>query len=146
MPGLSAVGNPSKSHVAETVASELLIHHDSKGRTETVEVVRLDDKLTLPQLDVVKIDVESSEYEMLLGAEKTISQHQPLIYVEDSEADRLPAGTPTRVMRLLSERHGYACLDMAKEVQLTSLLCTPRGRLGEVEAVLQNTVLMGGGR
>ena len=58
------------------------MHHDSLGRMESVSVLRLDDALQLRRLDVLKIDVESGEYDMLLGAERTIRRHQPLIYVE----------------------------------------------------------------
>lgn len=139
-PGFNAVGNPSKSFVVDQVASELLVHHDGSGRTETVEVVTLDDKLSLQRLDVIKIDVESSEYEMLLGAERTIRQHQPVIYVEDSEAEMFTMRSPTRVIRLLSETHAYDCLNLAQSgmVDMTSLLCAPRARLREVQArVLQ---------
>eukprot|EP00439_Symbiodinium_sp_Y106_P067474 s1051_g11.t1 len=131
MPGLGAVGNPSKSFVVDEIASELLVHHDSLGRSETVSVVRLDDKLKLDRLDVMKIDVESGEYDMLLGAGATIRAHQPLIYVEDSESDKPP---PTRVMRLLSDLHSYWCAD-PKEFGLqlmTSTLCVPQRMVGEI--------------
>lgn len=133
-PGLNAVGNPSKSFVVDQIASELLVHHDGQGRTEIVEVVRLDDKLSLSRLDVIKIDVESGEVEMLLGASKTIDQHKPVIYVEDSEADLAALREPTRVMRLLDERHGYTCLNLAEMGlnTMTSLFCAPRERLPEV--------------
>lgn len=129
-PGLNAVGNPSKSFVVDEVASEMLVHHDGQGRTETIEVTRLDDKLDLPRLDIIKIDVESAEYEMLLGAGKTISRHRPLIYVEDSEAELESMRQPTRVMRLLSERHGYECLNLVQSglTSMTSLLCVPSER------------------
>lgn len=141
-PGLNAVGNPSKSFVVEKVASELLVHHDGQGRTEGIDVVRLDDKLTLPRLDVIKIDVESGEFEMLLGAEKTIARHRPVIYVEDSEAgDLMTPSRPTRVTKLLSERHAYECLNLAQSglVSMTSLLCVPQTRLKEVNAQLVRT-------
>lgn len=131
MPGLGAVGNPSKSFVVDEIASELLVHHDSRGRSETVSVVRLDDKLKLDRLDVMKIDVESGEYDMLLGAAATIRAHQPLIYVEDSESDKPP---PTRVMRLLADMHSYWCAD-PKEFGLqlmTSTLCVPQRMVGEI--------------
>jgi len=134
-PGLDAVGNPSKSYVVDQVASELLVHHDGQGRTETVEMVRLDDKLTLQRLDAIKIDVESCELAMLQGAVQTIRQHQPSIYVEDSEADPGTAREPTRVMRLLRDQHDYECIDLAGMglVTMTSLLCVPRTRVSETQ-------------
>ncbi|CAK9094759.1 Methyltransferase sdnD (Sordarin/hypoxysordarin biosynthesis cluster protein D) [Durusdinium trenchii] len=131
MPGLAAVGNPSKSFVVDAVKSELLVHHDSLGRMETVSVVRLDDLLELERLDVMKIDVESGEYDMLLGAEQTIRRHQPVIYVEDSEADGHTSETP--VVRLL-RTFGYSCTD-PKDLDLvlmTSTLCFPERRKREV--------------
>uniref|UniRef100_A0A7S2QFA6 Methyltransferase FkbM domain-containing protein n=1 Tax=Zooxanthella nutricula TaxID=1333877 RepID=A0A7S2QFA6_9DINO len=138
-PGLNAVGNPSKSFVVDQVASELLVHHDGQGRTEVVEVVRLDDKLDLTRLDAIKIDVESAEYEMLVGAERTIAAHAPLIYVEDSEADLARLLEPTRVMRLLQERHNYECLNLVQAglTAMTSLLCVPSPRVREVQARLR---------
>eukprot|EP00931_Biecheleriopsis_adriatica_P108768 TRINITY_DN83063_c0_g1_i1.p1 TRINITY_DN83063_c0_g1~~TRINITY_DN83063_c0_g1_i1.p1 ORF type:complete len:453 (+),score=61.84 TRINITY_DN83063_c0_g1_i1:25-1383(+) len=134
MPGLGAVGNPSKSYVVDQIASELLVHHDSRGRTEIVEVARLDDKLDLKRLDVIKIDVESGEYDMLLGAEQTIRRHQPVIYVEDSEAESV-AGGPTRVVRLLSQQHQYKCSDPAEYGlhSMTSTLCVPQRLVQEVD-------------
>lgn len=135
-PGLNAVGNPSKSYVVEQIASELLVHHDGDGRTEIVEVVALDERLHLSRLDIIKIDVESSEYEMLQGSERTIRQHQPVIYVEDSEADMMNLHSPTKVMRLLSERHAYECVNLAQSglVSMTSLLCAPQAVVQEVLA------------
>ncbi|CAJ1385444.1 unnamed protein product [Effrenium voratum] len=138
MPGLAAVGNPSKSFVVDSVASELLIHHDSGGRMETVEVVRLDEKLDLERLDVMKIDVESGEYDMLLGAEQTIRRHQPLIYVEDSEAEG-SQGSPTRVVELLGQ-HSYTCYDPREFglALMTSTLCVPPRLNEEVRARIRN--------
>lgn len=134
MPTMNAVANPSKSFVVDQVASEILVHYDGQGRTETVEVVRLDDRLDLRRLDVLKIDVESGEYDLLLGAAETIARHQPVIYVEDSEADMMTMREPTRVIRLLAERHTYGCLNLAQSGMdsSTSLLCVPRARLPEV--------------
>lgn len=139
MPGLNAVSNPSKSFVVDSVASEMMVHHDGRGRTEEVEVVRLDDKLNLPRLDVIKIDVESMEYEMLLGAHETISKHGPVIYLEDSEADMMMMSKPTRCMRLLFERHNYECLNLAQSglLDMSSLLCVPSQRMGEVRRRLR---------
>mmetsp|Transcript_77384 Transcript_77384/g.170968 ORF Transcript_77384/g.170968 Transcript_77384/m.170968 type:complete len:434 (+) Transcript_77384:51-1352(+) len=133
MPGLAAVGNPSKSYVVDAVKSELLVHHDSQGRMETVSMVRLDDVLRLERLDVIKIDVESGEYEMLLGAEHTIRKFQPVIYVEDSEADTLGA-TKTPTAQWLKKAQGYSCHDPRDFdlVLMTSTLCVPQSLQQEV--------------
>lgn len=140
MPGLNAVSNPSKSFVVDSVASEMMVHHDGHGRTEEVEVVRLDDKLRLPRLDVLKIDVESMEYELLLGAHETIATHGPVIYLEDSEADMATMTTMTRSMQLLSDHHNYACLNLAQSGlhDMSSLLCAPSSRMDEVRRRLRH--------
>jgi len=126
MPGLNAIGNPSKMHVADHVASEMHIHYEPH-RWETVEVVPLDD-LALTRLHLLKIDVESMELEVLRGAEQTLRRHRPVIYVEDSQADG--PTRPTVVQRLLTDVHGYECRDLASEgvPGMTSLLCAPGER------------------
>lgn len=55
-----------------------------KGITYNVEIKRLDDIDNFLQIPVsaIKLDVENSEYEVLLGAEKLISKNRPLIYCE----------------------------------------------------------------
>jgi len=133
-PGLNALGNPSKMYVADEVASELHIHYD-RELEEDVEVVRLDD-VPLRGLDLVKIDVESMELDLLQGAERTLAAFRPVIYVEDSEAEDLEnLRAPTKVMRLLSERHAYVCINLAQSglPQMTSLLCAPGERIRAVD-------------
>jgi FkbM family methyltransferase len=55
-----------------------------KGITNIVEIKRLDDLYGFLQISVsaIKLDVENSEYEVLLGAEKVIGKNKPLIYCE----------------------------------------------------------------
>jgi len=52
-------------------------------RRETVEVKTLDD-YQLENVSCIKIDVEENEYNVLLGAEKTISKWMPLIVFEQN--------------------------------------------------------------
>merc|ERR1711874_258866 len=108
--------------VADQVASQMHIHYDKTHR-ETVEVMALDE-LALSRLDLIKIDVESMEFEMLKGAEQTLRRHRPIIYVEDSEAEG-PPGHQTRVVKLLTQEHKYECNDLASSglPGMTSLLC-----------------------
>ena len=44
--------------------------------------------------DFIKIDAESSEYDILLGMEKTVNQFQPMISIEvgDMRVKGVPAG------------------------------------------------------
>merc|ERR1712224_355952 len=88
-PGLNGVGNPSKMYIAENVASDMHVHYDEMLE-ESIEVMRLDD-LPLSRLDMVKIDVESMEMDLLLGAEASIQRFRPILYVEDAEAEDMEA-------------------------------------------------------
>ncbi len=49
---------------------------------ETVTIDAYVERNALSRVDVVKIDVESAEYDVLLGGEKTISRDRPLIFCE----------------------------------------------------------------
>lgn len=40
------------------------------------------DEYSFPRVDLIKIDVEGSEPQVLLGAEKTIQTHRPILYIE----------------------------------------------------------------
>jgi FkbM family methyltransferase len=133
MPGLNAIGNPSKMYVADSVASEMHITYDMHHQ-ETVEVIRLDD-LALPRLDLLKIDVESMEYELLLGAAETIRRCRPVMYVEDSEGELESMSQPTRVMRHLAEKHSYTCINLAQSglPDMTSLLCAGSEQIQDVK-------------
>ncbi len=41
------------------------------------------DNLTLPRLDLLKVDAEGMETDVLLGAWRLIERHRPILYVED---------------------------------------------------------------
>jgi len=49
---------------------------------EDVPLIRLDD-LELPQCNFIKVDIEGMEVDFLLGAEKTIRTHRPILFVEN---------------------------------------------------------------
>ncbi|MFZ2878999.1 MAG: FkbM family methyltransferase [Phototrophicaceae bacterium] len=53
---------------------------------DEVEVITLDSLGLWP--DFVKIDVEGLEYRVLLGAEKTIRQNQPIVMLEENGLNR----------------------------------------------------------
>lgn len=57
---------------------------------ETVPMVVLD-KLEIPALHFLKIDVEGMEQQVLAGAQQTIARLQPVIYVENDRRERSPA-------------------------------------------------------
>ena len=60
------------------------------GPGEKVTVVQLDG-MDLPPPRLLKIDVEGMEAEVLEGARQLISQHWPILYVENDRREKSPA-------------------------------------------------------
>jgi len=56
---------------------------------ETVQIMALD-QLGLPTVSLIKIDVEGMELAVLKGAAQTISQHKPVLYVENDRREKSP--------------------------------------------------------
>ena len=56
------------------------IIQESSGEGSSIKIVALDDVLD-EKIDYLKADIESYEYKMLLGAEKTIKKYKPCIAV-----------------------------------------------------------------
>lgn len=73
----------------------------ASGGGETIRITRLDD-LGLPAPTVMKIDVEGSEHDTLLGAEATLASARPFIVMESATSD---PGTRPALARL--EAHRY---------------------------------------
>lgn len=71
------------------------------GEDGDMDIKRLDD-FRFDQIDFIKIDVEKSEYDLLLGAEKTLMEHSPVIFIE------IFCEKYDQVNRLLN-RYGYRC-------------------------------------
>lgn len=67
-----------------------------------VTVIMIDDIVGAMHVDFIKIDVEGSEREALLGARQTIERCRPVLYVECDRPDKAPA-----LMALLHE-YGYS--------------------------------------
>lgn len=59
---------------------------DDGNTGETVEVIPLD-ALALDACELIKIDVEGMECEVIAGAERTIGQHRPYLYVENDREE-----------------------------------------------------------
>jgi FkbM family methyltransferase len=57
-----------------------------RSRGEEVAILRIDD-LDLDRIDLVKIDVEGMEEEVVAGAENSIRQHRPVLYVENDREE-----------------------------------------------------------
>jgi hypothetical protein len=89
---------PARSTIDETIARKL----EQSGyslRHAPVLCWRLDDavrELKLPAPDLIKIDAEGAEEMILRGAEQTLRQYTPTLYIELH-------GTKDEVFRVLSE-------------------------------------------
>jgi FkbM family methyltransferase len=68
----------------------------SRGGTR-VTCVTLDQYVTLPKVDLVKIDVEGMEAEVLGGGERLLRQFKPVLYVENDRLEKSEA-----LMRLIA--------------------------------------------
>jgi FkbM family methyltransferase len=86
------------------------------ARIEEIEVTveRLDD--TLPEgfaPSFIKIDVEGAELQVMLGAERTIARHRPLIAFEHGAQASDHYGTTPRMMHEFLAGNGYRIFDFA---------------------------------
>jgi FkbM family methyltransferase len=85
----TALGDKPGSATLYVSGSGSTLHQDFLGNTDapqqTVPVEALDNvvaKHALPNPDFIKIDVEGHELAVLRGAEKTVSQSHPVLFVE----------------------------------------------------------------
>ncbi|MEY4767517.1 MAG: hypothetical protein RL637_156 [Pseudomonadota bacterium] len=58
---------------------------------QKVQIVSLDEFLTLPALKLLKIDVEGMEHSVISGAKQLITLHKPFLYVENDRLDKSQA-------------------------------------------------------
>jgi FkbM family methyltransferase len=56
------------------------------GQGETTPVITID-SLRLPRLDLLKLDIEGHERAAIQGARQTITQHRPVLYVENDKPE-----------------------------------------------------------
>jgi FkbM family methyltransferase len=90
-----------------------------------VEVVTIDERFAttpLSRLDFVKIDVEGMEYEVLLGARRTLVAHRPIIYLETLREFDAARGfsVAERIEQLLREL-GYALYRVCADGHLAAV-------------------------
>jgi FkbM family methyltransferase len=139
-PDLKMVANPSKMHVADTVASQMLIPY---GEFEEMYIRKLDEySLQQKRVDLIKIDVESMELPMLHGAARTLIRHRPLVFVEDSEIDSMAElRESTSVMKFLYTLQ-YTCINLEQSgfPDMTSILCSPAEKQDDVRRLLSTIV------
>jgi FkbM family methyltransferase len=80
------------------------------GATETVELRKLDDLVAespLPQIDVLKMDVEGAELRVLRGAVSVLKNHRPIILFEVSESSLRNQGTNGSELVEFVRQQGY---------------------------------------
>jgi len=76
------------SPISEQHFSENCINYGGRGLTdldkgeEEVETITID-SLNLPKLNLIKLDVQGSELNALIGGEKTIKSNYPIIFLEN---------------------------------------------------------------
>jgi FkbM family methyltransferase len=99
--------------------------------THTVSLTTIDDLLdgyNISALDLMKMDIEGSEYNALRGAERTIKKYHPAILIELNDVALKACGSSTgEVIRLLYELN-YRGWEI---------------RRGSVRGILDDTVLTG---
>jgi FkbM family methyltransferase len=78
------------------------IGHDL-GSTQLIPL----DSLNLRRCDFLKLDIEGCEYEALIGAEKTIRQHRPILWVEVNEGALIRRMRNSAQLLRLIESYGY---------------------------------------
>ena len=77
----------------------------------TVQVKTLDSVTKhYDNIDFIKIDVEGGEFDVLLGGQETLTQHQPIVAFECATHTDQYATSPSEIFRLLT-RLGYKIFD-----------------------------------
>lgn len=66
----------------------------------------------LSRVDAIKVDVEGHEYQVLMGAMKTLMRFQPMILVEMSSKNLAQQGTSVQKVAQLIENLGYKILNI----------------------------------
>lgn len=108
--------------------SHLLTASTQSVRQETITLTTVDDLVAsnaLDRVDVLKIDVEGADFEVLLGAEKTLRTYQPVVLMEVELIARFNRSIG-EVQRFLSHV-GYDS-ELLAHRSASDLLCRPRRR------------------
>lgn len=84
------------------------------GRFEEVPMVSID-SMNLPRVDLIKLDVEGMEADVLAGAQRTLREQRPLIFMEYFKSDK------AALWRAL-DAHGYLLFDIGD-----NFICVPSG-------------------
>lgn len=103
---IAEAGHEGQNTIGERVSNPKV----AAARHERVRVTTIDGLVSehgLDRVDVVKLDVEGSEVEALLGATETLRRHRPLLLIE-AEAERLASQGRTKDdLRRILGHEGY---------------------------------------
>lgn len=86
--------------------------HPFEGEPSRIQIqlVSLDEIIhTQFKVDVIKMDIEGSEYQAILGGEKLIASQQPVIIIELLRKWMKPFGSHPQDVFLKLEHLGYSC-------------------------------------
>lgn len=87
------------------VATHESSNNESVGALQLVHADSYIGRLTLPRIDLVKIDVEGFELPLLRGLKQTLIRHRPIVMLELSDSVRLALATREVFMSLFPD--GY---------------------------------------
>jgi len=108
-----------------------------KAKMQQVPVIALDDNLA--KIDYIKIDCEGYELNVLRGAERLLSQGQPLIFLEVHNRQLKEIHGPEaleQLGRLLLEQHGFTLLQVsAKHCLCSKTTVTALAQLPKIATV-----------
>jgi FkbM family methyltransferase len=104
-PGVGMLSVGGYEHEGQNTLGEFTYLGVELGCKEKVEIKRLDDLVTeegLPNVDVIKLDLEGAEFLVLKGAIQTLTLFRPLLLLEVSDtALRRQGSTVAEVLSLL---------------------------------------------
>ena len=75
------LGDEDGTHGMQRVARNAGAHFVKEGND--IEIVKFDDHHWVSHLDYVCLDIEGYELKALMGMQKTLAQHKPVVHIED---------------------------------------------------------------
>ena len=121
---VAEVGHEGQNTIGESVSNPKV----ATAKHETVPMTTLDglvEEHGLARVDVVKLDVEGSEVDALLGARKTIERFHPVIQIE-AETERLASQGRTKdELRQLPRRARLRAVRLRRGERATQSLARP---------------------